>query len=123
MKKTISCILVILMLAPMILCAVTAGSAANDPTASYTPTPAEHEDSTIRLWFDYSSKKIKNSDTQSSGMNTFAAYMAKNEIEYIKFVLCADANKTEMQASVTPLTNENGDTVSSELFIQYYHDC
>ena len=123
MKKTISCILVILMLAPMILCAVTAGSAANDPTASYTPTPAEHEDSTIRLWFDYSSKKIKNSDTQSSGMNTFAAYMAKNEIEDIQFVLCADANKTEMQASVTPLTNENGDTVSSELFIQYYHDC
>lgn len=123
MKKTISCILVILMIAPMILCAATAGSAANDPTASYTPTPAEYEDSTIRLWFDYSSRKINNSDTQSSGMNTFAAYMAKNEIEDIQFVLCADADKTGMQASVTPLTNENGDAVSSELFIQYYHDC
>lgn len=123
MKKTISCLLAVLMIAPMILSAAIAGSAENDPTVSYSPTPAENEDSGIRLWFDYNSKKIKNSDTESSGMNTFAAYMAKNEIEDIQFVLCADEGRTGLSAQVTPFSNGNGDTISSELFIQYYHDC
>ena len=119
MKRTISCLLAILIIAPLILCV----AATDDPTVSYTPTPAENEDSTLRLWFDYNSKKNKSSDTQSSGMDTFAAYMAKNEIEDIQFVLCADEDKTGMQASISPFTNENGDTISSELLIQYYHDC
>ncbi len=81
MKKTISCLLAIMMIPCMILCAVPGGHAADDPTASYVPQKADYEDSGISLWFDYNSKKISSSDTESSGLDTFAAYMAKNEIE------------------------------------------
>lgn len=123
MKKTISCLLVILMMASMILCTAPGSHAADDPTASYVPQKAEHEDSGISLWFDYSSKKVSSSNTQSSGLDTFAAYMAKNEIENIQFVLYAEEGRADMDAQIQPFTNESGDTIDSELFIQYYHDC
>ena len=123
MKKPLSCLLAIVLIASMFLCAVPVGHAADDPTSSYTPVQAANEDSGIVLWFDYSSKKISSSETESSGMDTFAAYMAKNEIENIQFVLYAEDGRTGLTAQIAPFTNENGDTIDSELFIQYYHDC
>ena len=77
MKKTTSCLLAVIMISSMILCTVPGGAASDDPTASYIPQEAANEDSGISLWFDYSSKKISSADTQSSDMDTFAAYMAK----------------------------------------------
>ena len=123
MKRTISCFLAVIMVFTMILCTVSGGAAFHDPTASYIPQVAANEDSGISLWFDYSSKKISSADTQSSGMDTFTAYMAKNEIENIQFVLYAQEGRTDLDAQLQPFTNEHGDVIDSELFIQYYHDC
>lgn len=123
MKKSLSCLLAIVLMVSMALCAIPAGHAAEDPTVSYIPVQAAKEDSGIALWFDYSSKKICSSETQSSGMDTFAAYMAKNEIENIQFVLYVKEGRTGLTAQITPFVNEAGDSIDSELFIQYYHDC
>ena len=69
-----------------VLCAVLcfalsseAGNVSEDPADSYVKETAEHEDSTLSLWFEHSFKKVFTSDTAPSGMDTYSVYMAKNE--------------------------------------------
>ena len=56
-----------------------AGNVSEDPADSYVKETAEHEDSTLSLWFEHSFKKVFTSDTAPSGMDTYSVYMAKNE--------------------------------------------
>ena len=122
MKRIFTCLLALILLVSAVLLPVPA-AAADDPTASYVPLIAEHEDSAVSLWFDYNSRKVLQSDTASTGMNTFSAYLAKNEIENIQFVLTADEARTGLSAEVTPFENEDGASIAAELYIDWYHDC
>jgi len=122
MKKIIAFLLMAAMLCTL-PAGFSVGAENTDPSDSYTHVDAEHEDSSIDLWFDYASEKISPDVTESTGMETFSVYMAKNEIENAQFVLLADSDKTGLSAALSGFTNEAGDTLDSEIFIELYHDC
>ncbi|MBE6588018.1 MAG: DUF4091 domain-containing protein [Ruminococcaceae bacterium] len=122
MKKIIALILAVV----TVLCsclAFGANAVSEDPSDSYVHIDAPNEDSGISLWFDYASEKISPDVTESTGMETFSVYMAKNEIENAQFVLAADGARDGMTAALSGFVNEAGDTLSAEIFIELYHDC
>ena len=98
-------------------------SGANIDTVRAAHIDAEYEDSSIKLWFDYASEKISDTSTDDTGMESFTAYMAKNEIENIQFVLSSDSDKNGMTAEIGEFHDGNGNTVDAEIFIELYHDC
>ncbi len=120
MKNSVIAILLISALL-MGMIVVPSGAASN-PAEDYTHIDAEYEDTGLSLWFDYSSEKKEQSDVSQSGMETFVVYMAKNEIEDAQFFLAADSARSGLTADITDFTDANGNTVASELFIEYYHD-
>ena len=111
--------------AVMLLTALCAGvfsanARTDDPADSYVVQTAPNEDSSLNLWFEHSFKKVFTSDTTPSGMNTYSAYMGKNEVENIQFVLHSASTKAGMSATVTNFTNENGDSIPAELYYEMY---
>jgi len=127
LKKTVKSIITLLTMVIImsVLCVgvFTASAASNDPADSYVKQTAEYEDSTLGFWFEHSFKKVLTKDKTHSGMETYSVYMAKNEIENAQFVLLADSDKTGLSAALSGFTNEAGDTLDSEIFIELYHDC
>ncbi|MBQ4066427.1 MAG: hypothetical protein IJD22_02160, partial [Clostridia bacterium] len=122
MKKIISLILsVVMILSAAALFGVNAKS--TDPSDSYTHVDAEFEDPGISLWFDYASEKVSPNNTESTGMESFSVYMAKNEIENAQFVLSADGARDGLTASLSGFVNDGGETLEAEIFIELYHDC
>jgi len=91
-----------------------------DPADSYVKQNAPFEDSSVKLWFEHSFKKVFTSDITPSGMDTYSVYMAKNEIENAQFVLYSDETKAGMTASVTDFTNDKGDTIPAEIYYEMY---
>ena len=83
----------------------------------------EISDGGITLWFDYSTEKTAKSDATDTGMRSFTVYMAKNEIENAQFFLSADSDYTGLSADITQFADANGNTIETELFIEYYHNC
>ncbi len=116
MRKFISAALVIC----TVFCAICISGTG---TADAAHIDAEYEDSSIHLWFDYASEKISDSDTSDTGMESFTAYMAKNEIEDIQFVLSSDSNKSGMSAELGEFKDSDGNVLEAEIFIELYHDC
>lgn len=111
------------------ICAVTAaicagifsaGAVSDDPADSYVKQDAPYEDSSLKLWFDYSFRKTLTSDTKSTGMDTFSIYMGKNEIESAQFVLYSDTQRTNLLAEVTDFTDGNGNTLPAQIYYQMY---
>ncbi|MBR4072051.1 MAG: DUF4091 domain-containing protein, partial [Clostridia bacterium] len=86
----------------------------------YEPQIAPYEDSSIKMWFEHSFKKIMTSDTTPSDMDTYTVYMGKNEIENAQFVLYSDETHEKMRASIGKFKDANGNTVDAELFYQMY---
>ncbi len=105
------------------LCLFPVGAASEDPSDSYTYITAPNEDPALDLWFDYATQKISPDNVTPTGMESFSVYMAKNEIEDCQFVLLADADREGMTAEIDGFKNENGDTLSADIFIELYHDC
>lgn len=122
MKNKIIIISAALLLSLLFCCiAVSAsGIVSDDPADSYEYIEAEYEDYDIDLWFDYSFRKTFTGDTESTGMDTFSIYMAKNETESAQFVLYSEEDKEGLTAEITPFENENGDTVSAEIYYEMY---
>ncbi len=118
-KSLISILLISAMLLGLI---VIPSSATTNPAEGYTHIDAEYEDAGLSLWFDYASEKKKQNDVAQSGMETFVVYMAKNEIEDAQFFLAADSARNGLSASVTDFVDAEGNKISAELFIEYYHD-
>ena len=113
------------LIAVMLLCVLcmgvfTANAASNDPADSYVKQTAPFEDSSINLWFEHSFKKVLTSDKTPSGMDTYSAYMAKNEVENIQFVLYSAAKQSGMSATVSNFTDGNGNSISAELYYEMY---
>lgn len=115
MKKIVSLIL--------ILCTVLTPLCFTGVSAEHID--AEFEDGSIHLWFDYASEKISDSvgADGDTGMESFTAYMAKNEIEDIQFVLASDSDKEGLSAEVSSFCDKDGNTLDAEIFIELYHDC
>ena len=122
MKKIMALLLAVMMMLTAAL-AFGVNAESTDPSDSYTHIDAEHEDGGISLWFDYASEKISPDDTESTGMESFSVYMAKNEIENAQFVLTANGQREGMTAELSGFENEVGDTLEADIFIEYYHDC
>ncbi len=121
MKKSLMAIMLIFaMLVGMIV--VPSGAEISDPAKNYTHINAEYEDKGLSLWFDYSSEKKEQSDVSQTGMETFVVYMAKNEIEDAQFFLASDSGRSGLTADVTDFVDADGNVISAELFIEYYHD-
>ncbi len=92
----------------------------DDPAKSYVKEIAPYEDSSLNLWFEHSFKKVLTEDKSPSGMDTYSAYMAKNEIENIQFVLYSDTKRAGMSATVSEFKDSNGNIIPAEIYYQMY---
>lgn len=124
MRKLLSLILVAAMLLSMVSVSVVPTSASTDPADSYQPKTAAAEDSTLKLWFQHSNVKVQQTDTVSTGRNTYSVYMAKNERQGAQIVVYNTAStlKSGLKAELTEFTamDGSGATVDSQLFYEYY---
>lgn len=87
---------------------------------SYTPEAAEHEDTTLSLWFDHMFNRTPQATNQSNGKVTYQIQLAKNEIEGCQFLLGSENGAQGLKVYVSDFTNANGDTLTTELFWGYY---
>ena len=92
----------------------------NDPLAN-TVLTAPNEDSTMSLWFEQSTEKLKQTVTTSSGRKGYTVRMAKNESENAQFFLAPKSDVT-VRVELDPFTNSTGDTVDAVLLFEYYHN-
>ena len=120
MKKHLLIITLLILSCAVSLLAFSAGAVSDDPADSYTKKTAPAEDSSICLWFEHSSKKVLTSDTFPSGMDTYSAYMAKNEVENIQFVLCSDNTVSGLSATVTCFKDADGNEIPCEIYYEMY---
>ena len=119
-KKILLSSLLVIIIATVAIFAPGALAAQSDPADSYVVQKAPYEDSSVKLWFEHSFKKVLTKDKTASGMNTYSAYMAKNEVENIQFVLYSDSTKSNMGATVTNFTDSKGNTIPAELYYEMY---
>ncbi len=124
MRKLLSLVLVAAMLLSMVAVSVVPTGASSDPADSYQVKTAPNEDSDFQLWFQHSNVKVQQTDTTSTGRNTYSIYMAKNERQGAQIVLynTSSALKTGMKADLTEFTamDGSGATLESTLFFEYY---
>ncbi len=81
---------------------------------------AEHEDASLNLWFNHAYTKTHAEDITSTGWYTYLLRMAKNESEGVHMLLASTVGHNGLTVSVTDFTNENGDTLKTELMYGYY---
>lgn len=81
---------------------------------------AANEDTSIDLWFDHTYTKTAAETTKSTGMYTYQMRLAKNEIEACQFLLSAVNERGGLSAKLSAFTDENGNTLRSELFYGHY---
>ncbi len=124
MKKLFKTLLVagvaVMILAALCFSTFSSSAQSGDPADSYVVQKAPYEDSSVSLWFEHSFNKVFTSDKTPSGMNTYSAYMAKNEVENIQFVLYSDSTKANMGATVTSFTDVNGNEIPAEIYYEMY---
>ena len=81
------------------------------------------EASDFSFWFDYASEKKEQNDISDTGMDSFTVYMAKNEIENAQFFISSKNDMNGLSITVDTLTDTSGNTIDTEVFVEYYHDC
>ncbi len=86
---------------------------------SFEKQTAPHEDATVDLWFDHVSERKPQNDTVSSGMNSYLLRMPSNSIEGCQFFL-APKNDRTFALSLTPFSDNKGNTLRTELFYEDY---
>ncbi len=124
MRKILSLILCAVMIFSVSASVVTVtGGTSSDPADSYEKITAPNEDTDIDMWFEHTTVKFHQEDTESTGRDTYSIYMAKNEIQGAQVILySATAAKSNLTASITDMTamDGSGSTLSTELFYEYY---
>lgn len=88
--------------------------------APKTPAKAEHDDPSIRLCFDSVLHRVSRENTDPSDKNTYTAYLAKNELEDVQFIIASENSGDGYTVEVSPLTNAAGKTLPTELRYVYY---
>ena len=81
---------------------------------------AAAEDSGIDLWFDHVTEKLEQSNTESTGENTYVIYAAKNEAEDALMYVSPDKEYKDLHVTVTDFENSYGDKVSAEAYAFHY---
>ena len=74
----------------------------------------------LEMWFDHSTVKAIRSDLESSGMDTYTIYMAKNEIENGQFVLASRSGCSNLTVTVSAFTDDKGNQIETELLYGWY---
>lgn len=119
-RKLVLTVFLIVLAVCAVLGTFSTGATSDDPADNYVKEEAPNEDYDIDLWFDYSFRKNFTSDKNSTGMDTFSVYMAKNEIESAQFVLYSDDDKTGMKAELSQFTDGKGNTVATQIYYEMY---
>jgi len=73
----------------------------------------------ITYWFDHSSKKTQ-PNSKASELNTYKAYLAKNEYELVQFVLLTDTKEDNLTLELSQFNDFNGNTMEAEILQLYY---
>jgi len=82
----------------------------------------EKDDGDIEMYFDTVMNRRDRSDMSTTGDYDRTIYVAKNEIEDVQVLVNSVADKENMTLELTPLTNDNGNTLSTILYYGYYYD-
>ena len=99
------------------------GSDLKEPTVdgvNYDKLNAEHEDTTIKLWFDHMTEKLYQNDLTSTDMYTYVIHMAGNSIENCQFFLSAEKEQPNLILSLSDLTDGSGNTLRAEILREHY---
>ncbi len=126
MKKIISLLLTVLMLAGVASASVMTSSATGDPADSYVVQTAPNEDSDIQMWFNHANVKVFMEDTTPSGKDTYSIYMAKNEYQGAHVTLYSPSvTKSLITAEIGTFTamDGSGAEMTAELFYEAYIKC
>ena len=83
---------------------------------------AAAEDEATALWFEHSTTKLAQNNTESSGEYTYVINAAKNEIEGANVYVSPAEDKKDVTISVTDFVNCYGDTVESDELVFWYHN-
>lgn len=83
---------------------------------------AEHDDGEISLFFDTVLHRVSRANTEPSDKDTYTAYLAKNEIEDVQFIIASEKSGDGYTVEVSPLTNANGATLPVKLMYVYYFE-
>ena len=121
MKKTIvSLLLVFSIILSFSSSFSVTGTSYEDPTEDYEPIIAEHEDTSINIWFEHPYNKVQPTNITSNESDTYLINMAKNEIEGAQFILYSAQAKTGLTAEISDFEDESGNILVPEIFYEYY---
>ena len=139
MKKTVSVLIALLMLAGAVGCSQSDGpQATNDtePTAEITTEEetempevtneiieAPDEDKDLSVWYAHSFTKTDPEKPEDTGLRSYTVYMTRGEIENAQIVISSQDEKSGLSVTCTPLKNKNGDEIGTEIYRQYYIKC
>lgn len=118
MKRTLSLLLALVMLASLAVTASGADIAAALSDSANQKLTAPYEDDTLDLWFDHSFTKVEQKNTTSSGLYTYTMRMARNEIEDCQFFLASYVGHEELSVEVSDFVGP--DILPTELFWEHY---
>lgn len=83
---------------------------------------AEYDDEAISLRFDSVLHRVSRANTDPSDKLTYTAYLAKNELEDVQFIISSEKSGEGYTVEVSPLTNAAGATLPTELRYVYYFE-
>ena len=87
---------------------------------TYVPEAADKEDSSLNLWFDNLYNRTPQTTNTSNGKLTYQIQLAKNEIEGCQFMIGSANGSQGLKVYITDFTNEQGNTLKTELYWGYY---
>ena len=86
---------------------------------NYDKLTAPDEDASVDLWFDHMTEKLYQTNTASSGLNTYVIHMAGNSIENCQFFLSPKADRS-FTITLTDFADGNGHTLKTKLLREHY---
>ena len=86
---------------------------------NYDKLTAPDEDASVELWFDHMTEKLYQTNTTSSGLNTYVIHMAGNSIENCQFFLSPKADRS-FTITLTDFADGNGHTLKTKLLREHY---
>lgn len=92
------------------------------PEVSNDPIVAEHEDSSITMWFDHSYYNTPAEEITSNGKNTYQIKLAKNETEGCHLLIASDKDKSDLTLKVSSFKNADGKKLEKEICYGWYFD-
>lgn len=86
---------------------------------NYDQLTAPDEDASVKLWFDHMTEKLYQSDTTSSGLNTYVIHMAGNSIENCQFFLTPTSDRS-FTVSLSDFADGKGNILKTRVLREQY---